>query len=185
MTSASCRVSEQHGACGPSAGCCSRGLGCCKCTSRLHLPRMMRRVAVDPIAGCVHRIFPAPFSRALHSHDLCNCSSLILGKPFWANPLIDFPWAPPSSYFTPLESMDQQSQADAAAFGNARLLDVLPKAPAPRVWSERSVMWQQQTESTAQLALLTRDDGTPSSLREYCSFLVFVKLYCTLPRLRL
>ena len=62
--------------------------------------------------------------------------------------------------------MDPQSQADAIAFGTRRLLQVLPKAPSPRVWSERSVTFQHQTETTAELALLTRDDGTPSSLRE-------------------
>lgn len=103
-----------------------------------------------------------------HSHVVRVCSALIMGKPFWATQLSAFPWAPRSSYFTLFEDMDQQSQADAVALGTARLLDILPKAPTPRVWSERSVTWQKQSETTAQLALLTRDDGTPSSLRE-CS----------------
>eukprot|EP01051_Picozoa_sp_SAG22_P007672 SAG22_NODE_548_length_9247_cov_14.468080_5_plen_185_part_00 len=94
------------------------------------------------------------------------CRQLTLGKPFWASALTNFPWAPQDSYITALEQMDPQSQADAIAFGTRRLLQVLPKAPSPRVWSERSVTFQHQTEITAELALLTRDDGTPSSLRE-------------------
>lgn len=168
VTTASCRVSEQGGACGPSAGCCSMGLGCCKCLRRMKLPSMMRRVAVDSTSG-----YEAMW-RHISSHSidcrtltvLCVCSALVLGKPFWASQLSAFPWAPPSSYFTLFENMDRQSQADAVELSTARLLDVLPKAPTPHEWSERSVTWQKQTKTTAQLALLTRDDGTPSSLRE-------------------
>jgi len=169
VTSATCRVSEQHGACGPSAGCCSRGLGCCKCLRRMKLPSMMRRVAVDKTSGYATTIVLYSIARSIHSRVLRACSALILGKPFWATKLSAFPWAPRSSYLTLFEDMDKQSQADAVQLGTARLLDVLPQAPTPRVWSERSVTWQKQTETTAQLALLTRDDGTPSSLREYSS----------------
>jgi hypothetical protein len=95
--------------------------------------------------------------------------TLTLGKPFWARPLTDFPWVPRPSYMTSYESMDPQSQADATRFVSKLLLQVVPKASAPRVWSERSITFQQATPTTAQLALLVRDDGTPSSLRMWAS----------------
>lgn len=187
-TSAECRTSEQHGPCGPAAGCCSKGLGCCKCLSRRRLPQLMRRVGLDPTSGALHsrcrnRQSAAPPSRFGRCFNRTGkrvsqlidsglrpwLGALALDKPFWASPLANFPWVPQPSYMAQLEEMDAVSQADANELAAKRLLQVVPKALAPRVWSERSITFQASTPTTAQLALLIRDDGTPSSLTMWAS----------------
>ena len=162
--SASCRTSAQHGTCGPTAGCCSKALGCCSCLKRQKLPELMRRVSVTADGD------------------------LTLGRAFWSS-VDPLPAWTPHSTVAPLKEMDADTQADAATFLTQRLLQVTPRPPKPLVLSERSFFLQRlqsaelealgggggggggggQQAETARLAMLIRDDGTPSSLRMWAS----------------
>ena len=107
---------------------------------------------------------------------------VLLGPVFWAAKALPA-YAPVAAHAYPLlGTMDEQTQQDAAQFAAGELMQHMPAPPKPAVLSERSIIWQQlpqqQPSSPAappapvHLALVARDDGSPSSLREWASLCV-------------
>jgi hypothetical protein len=146
-----------------TGSCCTKCLACCDCASRQKLPLLMRRVEVDARSG-----------------------ESTLGPVFWATGATLPPFAPPSAHTFPLLSaMDAQTQRDAEYYRAAAISGMVPTPPAPMQKSETSITWQQPVKPSLRagtgavtdaeagqpvdLAMLIRDDGTPSSLREWAS----------------
>ena len=155
--SASCRASGAPGS--VMRRCCEQCLGCCSCPgAKERLPELMRSISLKD--GPPLRVS--------------------LGETFWLASRQtlqrSYQLSAREARLPSYDEMPPEIRRDAESFMKRQLYQGVPPAPKPASLSERSAYVVQSSSSsygssptTLTLAMVLRDDGTPSTLNEWAS----------------
>lgn len=194
--SAQCRASGAPGS--VTRRCCEQCLGCCSCPgAKEKLPELMRSISLVQSLRVSNEMPRKDLLRGGDKRPRGDLLRVSLGETFWLASRQtlqrSYNLSAREDMLPSYDEMPATVRADAISFMSRQLYQGVPAAPAPASLSERSVFVQSLNSATDDvrsrgaaagsgsappksasatrltLAMLLRDDGTPSTLKEWAS----------------